>query len=539
MSGRPDDGGRSRVASLMSTPTTTAGAGGEPAALVWLRRDLRLHDHPALVAALARRPRRTVLVFVLDPRVLAPAPLVSDLVAEAVPRTGGHRLRFLCESLAELRAACRARGGDLVVRRGAPEVELAALVRETGADRVFVHDEPGTEEARDLRRTGEAVEDVGAMLSVHVGSALYDPGELPFAARDLPDVFSRFRRAVEGKRARRGEPAVEVPPPERTPEALPPLPTGLDPGALPDAAALAAEAGVALPAPDPRATMAFPGGERAGLARLQGWAFERDRLRTYKKTRNGMLGPDDSSRLSPWLAHGCLSPRHVYHEIRRYERERVRNDDTYWLVFELLWREFFRLVARRHGRRLFLVGGLEDRRIPWEPDAAAFERWRTGTTGFPLVDANLRELAATGYMSNRGRQNVASFLARNLGLDWRLGAWWFESMLLDHDVASNWGNWLYVAGVGNDPREFRWFNVVKQGRDYDPEAAYLRHWLPELALLADDLVHEPWRASDHERAMLDASYPERMVDLHASAERLRSHHEQVDAPVRPHATRRR
>ncbi len=511
----------------MSTPAPALAP-----ALVWLRRDLRLHDHPALVAALDEhrvgRVSAVVPVYVLDPRLLEPAPLIGHL-AGGIPRAGGHRLRFLHESLAELRAACRQRGGDLVIRRGEAADVLGRLARELGAGRLWVHAEPGTEEARDLKRVRRTLHEAGVTLLVGTGTALFEPDDLPFPPSQLPDVFSTFRRKVEGKRARKGEMAVEVPPCEPTPNRLPPLPDGLDPGELPTAAALAAEAGVELPEPDPRGTTAFRGGESAGLERLEAWMFERDRLRTYKETRNGMLGPDDSSRLSPWLAHGCLSPRRVYERIRDYERERVRNDSTYWLVFELLWREFFRLVATRHGPNLFRPGGLEDRHIPWHRDEARFEAWRTGRTGFPLVDANMRELAATGFMSNRGRQNVASFLAKNLGLDWRMGAWWFDSMLIDHDVASNWGNWLYVAGVGNDPREFRWFNVVKQGRDYDRGGEYLRHWLPELADLPTNLVHEPWRMTDDDRTRLRGDYPEPIVDLFESAEANRPHHEMAGA----------
>jgi deoxyribodipyrimidine photo-lyase len=159
--------------------------------------------------------------------------------------------------------------------------------------------------------------------------------------------------------------------------------------------------------------------------------WETDSLRAYKQTRNGLIGEGYSSRLSSWLALGSLSPRVVYAEIRRYERERVNNESTYWLFFELLWRDFFAFVAERWGRRIFAKGGVQGRPRTYRNDRDVFENWKAGRTGQPFVDANLRELAATGYMSNRGRQNAASYLAHDLSIDWRWGAAWVESALLD------------------------------------------------------------------------------------------------------------
>jgi deoxyribodipyrimidine photo-lyase len=228
-------------------------------------------------------------------------------------------------------------------------------------------------------------------------------------------------------------------------------------------------------------------------------------LRSYKETRNGMLNTDDSSKLSPWLSLGCLSPRYVFEEVGRYETKRIKNDSTYWLIFELRWRDYFRFICSKHGNNIFKPGGMQKLNLPWKQDEKRFEQWCQGKTGFPLVDAAMRELATTGWMSNRGRQNVASFLTKNLGIDWRMGAEWFESLLIDYDVCSNWGNWNYTAGVGNDARGFRWFNITKQSKDYDFEGDYLRHWLPELSTLASGQIHEPWKLTQG------------VVDLFASA----------------------
>jgi deoxyribodipyrimidine photo-lyase len=192
-----------------------------------------------------------------------------------------------------------------------------------------------------------------------------------------------------------------------------------------------------------------------------------------------MLQEDDSSKLSPWLAVGAISAREIYYEVRKYEKERVENDSTYWMIFELLWRDYFHFHARKVKSQLFQIGGTQNLKVAWKSDMKLFKAWSQGQTGYPLVDAGMRELIATGYLSNRSRQIVASFACNALGLDWRLGAAWFESQLLDYDMASNWGNWQYLAGVGQDAREFRVFSLSKQAQNYDPKGKFQRHWVPE------------------------------------------------------------
>jgi len=280
--------------------------------------------------------------------------------------------------------------------------------------------------------------------------------------------------------------------------------------------------GLTEPDPEPRAVLPFEGGETTGLQRLQHYLWDTDCLKNYKQTRNGMVGADYSSKLSPWLALGCLSPRRVYETVQAYEQTRFKNDSTYWLVFELLWRDYFRFICAKHGDRVFYPSGLRGLNVAWRQDWQQFERWRRGLTGFPLVDANMRELAASGFMSNRGRQNVASFLTKNLGLDWRMGAEWFESQLVDYDVCSNYGNWNYTAGVGNDARGFRYFNILKQARDYDPAGIYVKHWLPQLRSLPASKVHTPWQLQPVEqkrfKLRLGVDYPNPMVDLEQSVQ---------------------
>lgn len=499
-----------------------AASAARPSALVWLRNDLRTRDHAPLAEAAAwaaARGGRVVPVYCVDPRHWGTLP-------HGYPKTGVHRARFLLESLADLRAGLRALGGDLVVRRGTPEDVLPALARKADAGACFYHEEVASEETTPEAEVEHALAALGVASEGRWGHTLLHPDDLPFTLGQLPEVFTAFRGRVEG-RGNVFRPACAPRITIAAPAALPA--PGVEPGALPTLAELGHEDR----ARDPRSRVHFAGGETAGLARLERWTFEADRLGRYKATRNGLLDPDDASRLSPWLAHGCLSPRTVYEAVQRYERAKGRTEESYWLVFELLWRDYFRFIAAKHGDRLFRAAGLAGVPVPWRSalhndrgvtGAGArddLERWRLGETGFPLVDAAMRELAATGYTSNRTRQNVASFLTKNLGVDWRAGAEWFESVLVDYDVASNWGNWAYAAGVGNDARGFRFFNIYKQADDYDPDGAYVRHWLPALAGVRGARAHRPDRlhSAERERAglALGRDYPAPMVDLFESA----------------------
>lgn len=255
----------------------------------------------------------------------------------------------------------------------------------------------------------------------------------------------------------------------------------------------------------------FSGGSTAGQQRLR-HLLKTGAMTRYKDTRNGMLGLDFSSKLSSWLALGCLTAREIHALLVDFEDGRAdefqgadgygkgENKGTGWMRFELLWRDYMRLCTRKFGQRLFIASGFRgDESIRWRRGDEQLQRWLSGTTGSGLIDASMRELALTGYTSNRARQNAASFLAKHLSLDWRLGAEWYESWLVDYDVSSNWGNWQYVAGVGNDPREGgggRKFNPVKQADDYDPEAEYIKAWVPEVRGLTPEDAFQCWKASE-------------------------------------------
>eukprot|EP00741_Cyanophora_paradoxa_P017473 tig00020965_g16882.t1 len=435
-------------------------------------------------------------------------------------KTGAHRARFLIEAVEDLRASLRRIGSDLHVAVGKPEDIIPSLCERFRVERVLTQGEDCSEEAeveRGLQRRLAALRPPASLETVR-DATMVDARDVPFAVpRGLPEVFTSFRKIVEERS--------EVRAPLPTPATLPPLPEDAagarpEPGDVPPLASFRL-ASPPTPPPAPTSSVsgkpvppdaAFEGGETAALRRLKEYLWDKDLLKAYKETRDGMLGADYSSKFSPWLAAGCLSARLVYAEVRRYERERVANQSTYWLIFELLWRDFFRFLAAKHGDHLFFRAGIKRTGYAWREDAALFDAWVAGRTGMPLVDAAMRELAATGFMSNRARQNVASYLAKDLGINWQMGAEYFEAVLLDYDPASNWGNWQYVAGVGNDPREDRRFNITKQAKTYDAEGDFVRRWIPELRRLpASRIQREPWTLSSEEQAAygvtLGVDYP--------------------------------
>jgi len=474
-------------------------------ALVWIRNDLRVRDHEPLRAA-AEQHDRVVPVYCFDPRHFGTT--MFDL-----PKTGAVRARFLRESVADLRSSLRELGADLVVRRGRPETVLPTLVRETGAEAVMHYQEVGTEERAAEEAVADALADTDARVGYFWGKTLYHVDDLPFDGRAaIPDVYTSFRKAVEKQSRVRSALAA--------PASLPALPDDLEPGTIPTLDDLDVEGDGTV---DERSVLPFEGGETRGLDRIDEYIWREDCLRTYKATRNGLLGANYSSKFSPWLAHGCITPRQIYEEVQRYEDERVSNKSTYWMTFELIWRDFHTFAAGAAGDDLFAAGGPAGKHPDWRDDEEAFERWAAGRTGIPFVDANMRELNRTGFMSNRGRQNVASMLSMSLRQDWRKGAAYFESRLVDYDVCSNWGNWAYNSGVGHDPRD-RYFNIVKQAKRYDSDGEYVRYWLPELADVPDEYVHEPHRMSREEQeatgCVVGTDYPEPIVDLDETYKRL-------------------
>jgi deoxyribodipyrimidine photo-lyase len=221
----------------------------------------------------------------------------------------------------------------------------------------------------------------------------------------------------------------------------------------------------------------FLGGETSGKNRIEEYFFKSRNISNYKNTRNGLIGKDYSSKFSPWLANGSISARFIYYKLNEYEKIIDKNESTYWLFFELVWRDFFKYVSMQHKNKFFSKDGIYGNNKEWSSDEKIFRDWINGKTSEPFVNANMIELSKTGFMSNRGRQNVANFLTKELKIDWRIGAEYFEAMLIDYDVHSNYGNWLYNAGIGNDSMPFRKFNPTLQSDRYDPNKNYEKLWL--------------------------------------------------------------
>ncbi|WP_227395007.1 DASH family cryptochrome [Jeotgalibacillus aurantiacus] len=465
-------------------------------AVVWFRKDLRTVDHRPLRRAV-ECGLPVVGVYVFDPADY-------QKTRYGFKKTERFRAAFIMESVRDLRRELNDLNIPLVVRFGDPGEVFDALQEKMRISRLFFHEEIGSEEQTAERAVRQVLT---AKVTIDHGHNLYDPDDLPFEPYAVPDTFSQFRKRIEKDGAL-------LRPPLKAPQPLGKK-LNVEEGDLPSLQELGLE--------ELKQPLRFRGGMTEGLKRLQHYLFESDQLRVYKETRNGMLEEDDSSKFSPWLAHGCLSPRMVMEEVQCYEAERVKNDSTYWLYFELLWRDYFHLVHRRYGDDLFQASGLRDRVPPWERNDEHEAAWMEGRTGYPLVDASMRELAATGFTSNRARQNVASFWTKNLGLDWRVGASWFESLLIDYDVASNYGNWLYQAGVGNDALQFRAFNVVKQAKDYDPDGAFLHHWLPELSRVKPPKLFAPYEMTDEDQQkagiVIGKDYPKPIVPLFDSVEK--------------------
>jgi deoxyribodipyrimidine photo-lyase len=423
--------------------------------LVWFKTDLRLMDNETLVRAIESSDE-VIPFFCLDERLITREQY-------GFKRIEAHRLKFLLESVANLDLQLRKKGSGLIFRIGIPEVIIPQLVQELKISKVYAKKEVAHEEKEIKTTVEKELWKQKCVLEEFSTSTLYHALDLPFGIRDIPEVFSTFRKRIEKETPIR--PALDAPETIKSPS--------IAPIHLP----ILKDLGFNEPVQDSRSVLNFKGGETEAKARLDYYFFDSKSLSNYKETRNGLIGPDYSSKFSAWLANGCISPRWIHQRVKQYENQFGSNESTYWLIFELIWRDYFRFIMKKHEARLFELNGFNGaENVCTNNDLKLLEDWVNGQTGDDFVDANMRELKHTGFMSNRGRQNVASFLIDQLKLDWRLGAAYFEEQLIDYDVSSNWGNWAYLAGVGNDPRGKRVFNTEKQAKDYDPEGAYRELW---------------------------------------------------------------
>jgi deoxyribodipyrimidine photo-lyase len=424
--------------------------------IVWFKTDLRLHDNETLAKAIVQS-EQIIPVYCFDDSHF-------ETTKYGFKKTGSFRAQFLLESLQDLDANLRALGSGLLILKGNPEVEIPKIVQEYKVKKVFAKREVAYEEKQTEKRVQDELFKLRCELETFSTSTLYHAEDLPFAIKNIPDVFTKFRKRTEQDATVRAifKKTAKIPSP-----------------VIPEMQLLTLSAlGLEFSVIDSRAPIQFKGGATEFHKRVQHYFYETKCLSNYKETRNGMVGANYSSKFSPWLAMGCVSPRAIYHEIKKYEAEFGANESTYWLVFELLWRDFFRFMFKKHQTKFFLYSGITTDTVNSKSlNEKLLSQWINGSTNSDFINANMLELKQTGFMSNRGRQNVASYFCNELNMDWRIGADYFESQLIDYEVCSNWGNWAYLAGVGNDPRGHRYFNIEKQASDYDKDKSYRNLWL--------------------------------------------------------------
>jgi len=445
-------------------------------ALILFNRDLRLHDNPALAAAV--RAERTLPLFVLDEKLLG-----SRFAAP-------NRVAFMLEALRDLDDSLRRAGGRLFLRRGDPAEEALVLARECGAAELHVSADHSAYATARERRLAAACERKRIAFHVHPGVTIVPPGAVTPGGSDHFRVFTPYHRAWNELPLRERAPA-----PRRLT-----VPGGVRAGRLPAAERLTGGA------PSPQRSR---GGESEGRRLMR--AFLRDGIGEYGQRHDDLSG-DATSRLSAHLRFGCLSPL----ELMREARERTGGEP---FVRQLCWRDF-------HHQVLAAVPSLphrdyRPRRDRWSRSRRALEAWQQGRTGYPLVDAAMRQLAAEGFMHNRARMTVASFLCKDLYVDWRQGAWHFWDLLSDGDIANNAGNWQWVAGTGNDTRPNRVLNPVRQAERFDPDGEYVRRYLPELESVQGKAIFRPWLMEGFAKL----GYPPPIVDHDEAAAAFRAHRE--------------
>lgn len=412
--------------------------------IYWFRNDLRLEDNPAFNQACLAATHLLPIYIHSDSG--------DDLTSWGFPRFANHSRKFLQQSLYELRHQLTARGSTLLELNGNPAEAFECLKEQALFNCIYCEQIQAPEEISQV----EAIKSLGCNIRQFWQSSMIEPKDLPFDLQGMPDVFTKFRQEVERKGLLYSEPIL-------APKHIPPLPLM---NIVTKSKEYSSEKEV-----DP----IFNGGELSALAHISQY-FERRLPDTYKQTRNQLIGMDYSSKFSPWLAFGCCSARAIAKKLKNYESVYGANDGTYWLWFELLWRDYFRFLHFKYGKELYYSGGLTGKASN-AFDEKKFQKWRSGCTGNDFIDAGMRELQQTGFLSNRMRQVVASYWIYDMKGDWRAGAAWFESQLVDYDVYSNQGNWLYIAGRGTDPRGGRPFNVYKQVQDHDPDGVYRTKWL--------------------------------------------------------------
>lgn len=466
--------------------------------IVWFRQDLRIHDNEALTDAL-KSAEEVIPVYVFDERVF------KGRSRFEFRKTEKFRARFIIESVHDLRKSLQSLGSDLVVRVGKPEEIIFEIAQRSKASLIFCNRERTDEEVKVQDALEENLWSIGREIIYSRGKMLYYTQDLPFPVTHCPDTFAGFKKEVER--------LVPVRKPLPSPaKKIKPFSTHIKPGEIPALQNLGYEDFDK----DPRAVIDFSGGETQGLKHLKNFLKELNISNQTDQNAAGLPAVDLSSKFSAWLSQGCLSPKMIYHELHKLQPELSEHEGFYKVYNSLLKRDFYRLIGKKFGNAIFQKGGIIKQTDPnWKNDRHLMNVWIEGRTGIPFVDANMRALKYSGYMPTKGRGVAASFLVDGLGVNWQMGAEYFESMLIDYDPCSNWGNWNAIAGVGSDFREQRSVNVISRSKKYDPEGVFIRKWIRELADVPNEKIHLPDTMSEEEQiashVRIGQDYPKAML----------------------------
>lgn len=421
--------------------------------VIWFRNNLRTLDNTSLFKAIHHH-EKTIAVYFFDPKYF-------EIDTFGFKKTEKFRAKFLIETVSDLKRNLADLNITLLTYFKSPEEEFPKICEQFSVESIYTQKEWTDEELQTNHLLKNALPNV--KIVEDFDQFLYHPNVVSNDYSKIPDVFTNFRKGVEKKVRIEAEISVSKMSESNLIENNTEIPTLEDLG-FEDFST------------NRNSVFPFKGGETEALKRLDYYLFETKKVSVYKNTRNGLLGIDYSTKFSPWLANGSLSAKTIYWKIRAYEKEFGSNESTYWVIFELIWRDYFKFISLKYGSKIFQIEGILDVNYHWNNNSKAISQWIEGKTKDDFVNANMIELKETGWMSNRGRQNVASYFAKELLLDWRIGAAYFESILLDYDVHSNYGNWMYVSGVGNDPRD-RKFNTQFQAQNYDRNYKFRNLWL--------------------------------------------------------------
>ena len=420
--------------------------------LVWFRNNMRVEDNSSLTKAINESDN--VIGFInIDPKIF-----ISTKYG--FKKTEKYRAKFLLETISDLKSQLEILNISLIITHRDFGQSINEIIDQYGITNIYTQ----TEWTRDELIEESFIPDEINLIK-DFDQFLFSPNDVRSLYDNIPRGFSNFRKKCEKYLSvndtlsipkslnSNNKISIEYPIPSLSDLGFKDFEVHKD------------------------SVFRFKGGEKNAKNRIRNYFFETRNVSTYKLTRNGLIGEDYSSKFSPWLANGSVSVKYIFKSLKEYEKEVEKNDSTYWLYFELIWRDFFKYVSMQHKDKFFNKDGIYGEDKEWSDDKDVLLNWINGKTNEPFVNANMIELSQTGFMSNRGRQNVSNYLTKELKIDWRIGAEYFESMLIDYDVHSNYGNWLYNAGIGNDSMPFRKFNPKLQSERYDPDKSYEKIWL--------------------------------------------------------------